>query len=87
LRIAVLDVALPLGAHDVIGEAGDTRGWWRAHDGGYRGIIGGGPTDQRQIKVRIGRGPKIGKMTDAGIEVENGHRTDAVVISNCQSVG
>ena len=81
LRVAVLNEALPLGAHDVVSETGDTRCGRCPHDGWDRRIVAGRPADRCEIEVRVFGRAEVNKTTDACVGVKDGHGTDAVIVS------
>src|SRR5258708_23645194 len=61
LGIAVLNEALALRAHDVVGKVRYARRRRRAHFGGHRRVIASRPTDWGQVQTRGLRAPGIGK--------------------------
>src|ERR1700736_6561261 len=71
LRVAVLNKALPLGAHDVVCQVCYARRRWRAHLGGNDIVITRRPADLRQVKAGVLRAPVIAETANARVEAKH----------------
>src|SRR5258707_8565034 len=87
LGIAVLNEALALGAHDVVGKVSHARRRRRAHFGGHRRVIARRPADGCQVETRVLRAPVIGKPAYTRIESNYSCWRYVVCISRGQGIG
>src|SRR5260370_27881091 len=87
LGIAVLNEALALGAHDVVGKVRYARRRRRAHFGGHRRVIASRPTDGCQVETRVLRAPVIGKPAYTRIESNHSCLRYVICISRGQGIG
>ena len=87
LSIVVLDVALALGTHDVVGEIGHTGSRRCTHDSGDTGVVGRRPSDGPEVKPRILRRAVITETANTDVEIECGSRANRVVVGGRDCVG
>src|SRR6202051_2166094 len=81
LRVPILNEALSLRAHHVVGEIGDAGRGRRAHNRRDDLVVSGRPSNRGQVETRIGRRSVVLEAADAGVEVEDRRGTDVKAVS------